>query len=302
MNNIILFNKHLFFTTTQQLIRKIKIHDNHYRLFSSSSKVYSTDIAAPKFQIDLPGIENYGFEGASSFMMCKDGAVASDSEEASKVGRRILNLGGSAVDAAIAVLLCVGIHNCHSTGIGGGFLMNIYDIKKKECVAIDAREAAPSNAHQRMFVDGNPPPSSVSGGLSIGIPGEIAGYWNAHKQYGKLPWSALFRPAIDMCNEGIIVQKALAFSILQNKNKLYENKSFRGVFFKGDSDEVYGLYDTIYRPRLGQTLEIIAEKGPSAFYQGELSAGICEEIQSNGGIINEQDLTTYHARVKPALK
>ncbi len=77
---------------------------------------------------------------------------------------------------------------------------------------------------------------------------------------------------------------------------------FRRVFFKGDSDEVYGLYDTIYRPRLGETLAIIAEKGPSAFYNGELSDGICEEIQTNGGIINKEDLATYHARIKPALK
>jgi gamma-glutamyltranspeptidase len=77
---------------------------------------------------------------------------------------------------------------------------------------------------------------------------------------------------------------------------------FRRVFFKGDSDEVYGMYETIYRPRLGDTLAIIAEKGPSAFYQGELSAGICEEIQASGGIITEHDLATYHARVKPALK
>ncbi|CAF1339170.1 unnamed protein product [Adineta steineri] len=296
-----LIHKCHFPITTQRLFRKITIYNKSYRLFSFSSANTASDVIPPKFQIDLPGVENYGFGGESSFMKCRHGAVASDSEEASKVGRRILNLGGSAVDAAIAVLLCVGIHNCHSTGIGGGFLMNIYDIEKKECVAIDAREAAPSNAHQRMFVDGNPPPSSVSGGLSIGIPGEIAGYWKAHKQYGKLPWSALFKPAIDMCNEGIIVRKALAFSILKSKENLWTNKSMRPVFFKGDSDVVYGLGDTIYRPRLGRTLSIIAEKGPSAFYEGELSDAICEEIQANGGIINRNDLQTYHARVKPAI-
>ncbi|CAF4326485.1 unnamed protein product [Rotaria sp. Silwood2] len=285
----------------QRLLTKIRIYNNHYRLFSFSLINTTPDVIRPKFEIDLPGVENYGFEGESSFMKCKYGAVASDSEEASKVGRRILNLGGSAVDAAISVLLCVGVHNCHSTGIGGGFLMNIYDFTKKECIAIDAREAAPSKAHQRIFIDGDSPPSSISGGLSIGIPGEVAGFWKAHKKYGKLPWSALFKPAIDMCNEGFTIQKALAFSILKNKDKLWADKSMRRVFFKGDSNLVYGLGDTIYRPRLGQTLSIIAEKGPSAFYEGELSDDICEEIQSNNGIINRKDLEIYHARVKPAI-
>ncbi|CAF0990862.1 unnamed protein product [Adineta ricciae] len=285
----------------QHLLRRANVYNNHYRLFSFSSTRRSNEVEPPKFRIDLPGVENYGFEGESSFMRCRYGAVTSDSEEASVVGRRILNLGGSAVDAAIAVLLCVGVHNCHSTGIGGGFLMNIYDIEKKECIAIDAREAAPSNAHQRMFIDGNPPPSSVSGAVAIGIPGEIAGFWAAHKKYGKLPWSALFRPAIDMCRDGIAIRKALAFTILKMKDQLWADKSMRRVFFKGDSDVVYGLGDTIYRPRLGRTLAIIAEKGPSAFYQGELSEAICDELQSRGGIINRQDLETYHARVKPAI-
>jgi gamma-glutamyltranspeptidase/glutathione hydrolase len=85
------------------------------------------------------------------------------------------------------------------------------------------------------------------------------------------------------------------------KNKLWADKSMRRVFFKGDSDEVYGVHDTIYRPRLGRTLSIIAAKGPSAFYQGELTDEICEEIQSHGGIINRKDLEIYHARVKPAI-
>ena len=131
----------------------------------------------------------------------------------------------------------------------------IYFSANKECVAIDAREAAPSNAHQRMFVDGNPPPSSThgkffyerktkytriwgsicfsfQGGLSIAIPGEIAGFWEAHRLYGKLPWRVLFKPAIDMCNEGIEIQKPLAFTILKCKDKLWKQRSFRFVLKK----------------------------------------------------------------------
>lgn len=74
------------------------------------------------------------------------------------------------------------------------------------------------------------------------------------------------------------------------------------MFFKGDGDHVYGLGDTIYRPRLGKTLSIIAEQGPSAFYNGELSDKIVDEVQQEGGIINRHDLEIYHARVKPAVK
>ncbi|CAF4058458.1 unnamed protein product [Rotaria sordida] len=302
MSNIVSLSKYPLTMATRRFITKIGTFNTHFRLFSLSSPTYADDVAPPKFQIDLPGVENYGFEGESSFMRCKHGAVAADSEEASKVGRRILNLGGSAVDAAIAVLLVVGVHNCHSTGIGGGFLMNVYDAQRKECIAVDAREAAPSQAHHRMFIDGNPPPLSTHGGLAIGIPGEIAGFWKAHKLYGKLPWAVLFKPAIEMCNEGFEVRKALAFTILKCKDNLWKQRSFRRVFFKGDSDHVYGLGDTIYRPRLGKTLSIIAEHGPSALYEGELSDGICEEIQEQGGIINRYDLETYHARVKPAIQ
>jgi gamma-glutamyltranspeptidase/glutathione hydrolase len=86
-----------------------------------------------------------------------------------------------------------------------------------------------------------------------------------------------------------------------DKHEVHLWISFRRVFFKGDSDHVYGLGDTIHRPRLGKTLSIIAEKGPSAFYEGELSDTICEEIQEHGGIINRYDLETYHARIKPSI-
>ncbi len=97
------------------------------------------------------------------------------------------------------------------------------------------------------------------------------------------------------------IQVVIFSSIRKTMNEHFLFCLSRRVFFKGDSDEVYGLHDTIYRPKLGETLATIAETGPSAFYQGELSAGICEEIQANGGIITENDLMTYQARIKPAI-
>lgn len=119
--------------------------------------------------------------------------------------RDILADDGSAVDAAIAALLCEGITNPQSMGIGGGFLMSIYDAATQKVDVLNAREVAPLAAYPEMF---SKLPKTTDnkdiaiGGLSVAVPGELMGYWEAHKRYGKISWYDLFRPAIDLAATG----------------------------------------------------------------------------------------------------
>lgn len=142
----------------------------------------------------------------------KRAAVVSNTEFCSSVGREILEKGGSAVDALIATMLCEGLCAMQNVGIGGGCFMTIYKREEKKAFCLDAREAAPGAANKNMFHGQYH--NSATGNLSIAVPGELMGYWEAHKKFGKLPWVELFQPAISMCLNGIPVNMRLgkAFS------------------------------------------------------------------------------------------
>ncbi|XP_069751398.1 glutathione hydrolase 1 proenzyme-like isoform X2 [Narcine bancroftii] len=230
--------------------------------------------------------------GCNACEFYKDAAVASDAAPCSKIGSDIMKWNGSVVDAAIATLLCVGLMNAHSMGIGGGLIFMVYNASTGIVEIINSREVAPEQEiHSNL----------ETGGLSIGVPGEIRGYALAHQRHGRLPWKQLFEPSIKFGREGFPVGKSLAMALEANKVQIEESASLCTVFCKKNSNKILNENDLIYFPQLADTLQMIAEGGPDTFYNGLIAEDIVRSVHQSGGLISRKDLRQYKAREETAI-
>ncbi|XP_052253641.1 glutathione hydrolase 1 proenzyme-like [Dreissena polymorpha] len=229
-------------------------------------------------------------------------AVASDVSLCSHIGRQILEVdGGNAVDAAVATLLCMGLADPQSMGIGGGFFMSIYNRTTGKSYSIDARETAPGKATVDMFYKGA---NSSKGGLAIAVPGEIRGYQVAMVNHGSLSWKQVFLPAVTMATNGFPVPLSLQHALEDFKaafgNNINETVAaypqFGKTFINPETKDIYKEGETIKMPELGRTLKVISEEGPDAFYNGSLTQDILREFQDAGSIITAEDLLAYRAK------
>ncbi|XP_050974072.1 gamma-glutamyltransferase 5a [Labeo rohita] len=222
----------------------------------------------------------------------KNGAVAADSETCSKIGRDILQLGGSAVDGAIATLLCTSIIHPQSMGIGGGCIFTIQDQSGKVRV-INARETVPKAFKTDLLATCPATVQSLKGAHWIGVPGDIRGYERAHKLYGRLPWASLFQPTIKMAREGIPVSYVLSQFLPFLRNEKPESPLRQ--LFQNKQGELLKEGDIVRFEKLADTLEIIAQHGADALYTGDLAKDLVSDIQSAGGTISLEDLRSFRA-------
>jgi gamma-glutamyltranspeptidase/glutathione hydrolase len=232
-------------------------------------------------------------------VVARHGMVASQEARASRIGVEILQGGGNAVDAAVAVGFALAVTLPRAGNIGGGGFMLIHLAKGHKTIAIDYRETAPAAATREMFLDadGNADPKkSRDSGLAVGVPGTVAGLALAHAKYGSGNFSLadLIRPAIRLAHDGIPVDDDLADSLPRAKERLARSPAAARIFLKSDGS-ARARGDTLYQSDLGYTLEAIAQKGPSAFYEGATADRIVASVQRAGGVMTREDLAGYRA-------
>ena len=217
-------------------------------------------------------------------------AIAISDNYGARVAEDILNQGGNAVDAAVATGFALAVTFIDAGNIGGGGFMTIK--MDNEIAFLDYREKAPLTAHKDMYLDveGNVIDDiTLIGGQAAGVPGTVAGFWEAHKRFGKLPWKDIVQPAIDLAANGFMPAPILVKSIHSMEQRFDGKTNFNEYFEHISSTEVFK------QPELAQTLGRIAEFGTDDFYRGHTAALIVEQMKQSNGLISAEDLDQYSA-------
>ncbi len=232
----------------------------------------------------------------------RHGMVGSADEHASRAGLRVLQQGGNAVDAAVAVGFALAVTHPAAGNLGGGGFMVIRLADGLE-TTIDYRETAPAGAQRDMFLDpaGEPVADrSRVGPLSSGVPGSVAGMALAQKRYGRLPLADVMAPAIALARDGFEVSWALADSLGSAQSLLATYPASARAFQRADKT-MPGPGDRLVQRDLATTLTLIADQGPDAFYKGAIADLIAAEMARSGGLITKADLSAYAPRERPPI-
>lgn len=220
--------------------------------------------------------------------------VASNSELASAAGREILQAGGNAMDAAVAVGFALAVTYPFAGNIGGGGFM-VVRMADGRTAAIDYREIAPLAATRDMFVDsaGKLTDRSVNGHLASGVPGAVAGMDAALRRFGTMSLAQVMAPAVRLARDGFTVDSAIFRSLNGAKERLCR---FAGcaTFYPNGTTVAPGA--TLVQAELARSLRLIADQGPAAFYDGPVGAALIAEMERGGGIMTREDLRRYEAK------
>ena len=238
----------------------------------------------------------------------RHGMVSAAHPLAARAGVLILQQGGNAVDAMVAVQMALNVVEPQSSGIGGGCFILFYDAATKRVHAVDGREECPAAARREDFLDAQGKllndSEIMTGGHCVGVPGTVAAMHHAHQKWGKLRWDQVLAPAIRLAEEGIGITPRLRWAIEANRSRFLRLPSSKMGFLDkdGSSPEVGQVWR---QPDLARTLRLLAEQGPKVFYEGEIAHRIVQAVQQSPvrpGSLTMDDLRGYRVLEREPLR
>lgn len=229
------------------------------------------------------------------------GMVTSDARLATDAGIEILNAGGNAIDAAVATAFTLAVVYPEAGNLGGGGFL-VARLAGGNSVALDFRERAPFGATRDMYLDsvGAVSENSLRGHLASGVPGSVAGLWEAHRVHGSLPWARVLAPAIRLAREGFVIDERFARTLREDSSQLLPFAGSARLFFRDGRPLDAGMLWT--NRDLAESLDRIAERGMEGFYSGRTAELIVAEMRRGGGIISDRDLADYRAVWRPPVQ
>ena len=223
----------------------------------------------------------------------QNGMVVSQHYLATDVGHSILESGGNAYDASVAVAFALAVVLPRAGNIGGGGFMVLYHQESNKNYSIDYREMAPELATKDMYLnqDGSVNKERATQGiLAIGVPGTVYGMWEVHQKFGSLPWSDLLQPAIKLAKQGFLVSPFMADALNKKYEKLSQFNNFKNIFY---TEYPVEMHRRLKQPNLANTLEKISIEGVDGFYDGDIADLIASYMKKNNGLITKKDLKNY---------
>jgi len=242
----------------------------------------------------IPALILFSFSAADAQLVerplitARHAIVTSDEPLASMAGMRILQEGGNAFDAAVATALAVGVLDPRMSSIGGNGFATIYVAKTREVRALNFYGTAPKRATASLYQGKD----YSHGFLSAPVPSCLKGYEALHRAYGKLPWAAVLRPAIELAENGFIIREGIISDM-----KEHLSSQFPSTMKVMQPNGRWPVAGEIFRqPDLARTLKEIAKNGADVFYRGPMAARIAKFYQDNGGVLSTEDLAEYQAK------
>nr|MBA2601734.1 gamma-glutamyltransferase [Actinomycetota bacterium] len=235
------------------------------------------------------------------------GVLATESIQAARVGRDVLNEGGNAVDAAVATVFAMSVTRPQSCGIGGGGFM-VYRSAGGTTAALDFRETAPAAMTPTSLSDAGIN-RQFTGHKTVGVPGTVAGMFEALNRFGTISWERAIESAESLARNGIIVDEALSASMTQNRNRIRLFPATREIYLVG-GESPYPPGSVLVQEDQADSLRLILEQGPKAFYEGEIAELIADDMEESRrnpvapgdeGLMVQEDLAGYEAKWRTPL-